>query len=665
MARFFVNRGGGRVPEGPFEEQQLIRLILAGKVRSGHVCEEGVQRFFPIETHAPFAQALAQAGVALPATPAPVPRMPKPAQASSSRGTLMGAILAFFGLAIGAVAIGTYTMFSTGGTPAHAALPDDTELLFEIPSLQRLLGDLGTVRALDSEKFVAKQLLDDLATDLSSTFGVSKTQASALIRAASSLGVGARKLASAPEGGVVLTFSTGTPVNTFLQSKRFKYIGLVSRNGRKYQLAAAPPESAVNTDAMHRTLSRLKLDPNQTALVWFETSKVLYVGSPSFAEGVARSLSLDAPSLDGNPKFQAAKHDFTDKADAIVYSDVGLLPVAFDPRLKSVFDGYFEKAEPATASLALVPAGLVAHVVARFAATAPVGAPPPVLLPAAQPLAVIDRLPSETFAYVAAVTKTQLSGAELRQLLLAQLAKSDPNSAGRVTAELTQLEQQLHTHLDDVLGSLGDQTALALLAPADYSLTLAQPAQIAANFAVLYVQALKDEAPARALLGELEQRFGASFGQAQIHEDPSGYDVTLNDNPLGVSLQLRFIKGYLCLAVGQTPLVVRSLRALSSGESTLGADPAHKAARAALPSTAQVFAWVDAGRVLSAVLHNPLLSARVHDVGLDYAGIHWTGPERVTTALALSAELQKGVYSFRADTLNLPAFAGAFAASGL
>ncbi|HEY5374660.1 MAG TPA: hypothetical protein VIK01_13325, partial [Polyangiaceae bacterium] len=130
-------------------------------------------------------------------------------------------------------------------------------------------------------------------------------------------------------------------------------------------------------------------------------------------------------------------------------------------------------------------------------------------------------------------------------------------------------------------------------------------------------------------------------------------------------LQLHFVKGYLCLAVGNTPLAQRSLRALSSGESTLGAEPAHKAARAALPSTAQLFAWVDAGRVLRVVLENPLLSPRVRDIGLDGARIRWTGADRVTTALAVSTELQNGVYTYRADTLNLPVFAGIFAAAGM
>jgi hypothetical protein len=666
MARFFVNRGGGRVPEGPFEEQQIIRLILAGKIRSGHACEEGLLRFTRLESHPQFAQALAQAGVTVAAAPsATVQRTATRPNAAFSRGTLLGALMAFFGLAIGGVALGTYIMLNTGGMPVHEALPSNTELLVEVASVQRFVEDLSLVQVIDADKLASKQLLSDAATALSATFGVSGAQANALVLAASSLGVGARKLGSAPEAGVVLTFSSGTPVNGFLQSKRFTYTGLVSRNGRKYQLAAAPSEPGANDDRARRALLGLKLDPQHTALVWFETSKVLFVGSPSFAEDVARALSLDAPSLARDPKFQAAKREFPDTADAVVYFDPAPLTATSDARLKSILDGYVGKAQPATASMKLGPAGLVAHIVARFAAPDVAGAPPLTALSAAEPLTIIDRLPNETFAYVASVTKTQLSGSELRRLLLEQVAKSDPDTARQVTTALAQLEEQLQTHFDDVLGSIGDQGALAVLAPTDYSLSLAQPSQIAADFAVVYLQALKDEAPARALLGQLKQHFGALVDKAQIHEDPDGYSVLPNDDSLNVSLQLHFVKGYLCLAVGHTPLVTRSLRALATGEGLLSADPAHQAARKALPTSAQLFAWVDAGRIVSTALKNPVLAPRLHDFGFDRSDIRWTGANRVTAGLAASAELQKGVYTYRVDSLNMPVFAGDFLAAGL
>ena len=657
MAKYFVNRGGGRVPEGPFEEQQIVRLILAGKLKAGHVCEDGLQRFTPLEDHPMFKQALAQAGI----TPAPegLAARARPAagqQKGTNRGMLFGAVLAFFGLAIGAVAIGSYVMFNTGGMPAHAAMPGDTELLFEITSMRGAVGNLSTVRGLDSKKLA---LLDDTANALSASFGVTKAKTSALMLAASSLGVGMRKLASAPEGGVVLTFSTATPVNAFLNSKRFTYYGLVSTNGRKYKIAAAAPDVGTS-NATTKILSDLKLDDPRTLLVWFETSKLLFVGSAGFANDVARALSLDAPSLELNAKFKSAQHDWLGKPDAVAYLDPAQLTA--DPQLTAAYAGAFKKAEPASASFTLVPAGLLTHLVARFdAKDTPADAKPPAV--PALALTITDRLPSETFAYVAATTKTGLSGAELRRAMLTQIQQGDPAVAARVTAELAHAEAELHVSFDQLLGSIGDQGALALLAPPDYSIELAGPYQAAARFAVVYVQALQDEAPGRALFAQLKTQFEQGHGPALIHEEADGYSATPTDNALDVSMQLRFSKGYLYLSAGNSALVERSLRAFSSAESTLATEPAHRAARAALPSSAQAVAWVDLGRIVNTVQQNPLLSPRLHDLGLDHDVFRWTGPDRLTTALALRGDLHNGTYTYRVDVLNLPVFTALLRAS--
>jgi hypothetical protein len=648
MAKFYVNRGGGRVPEGPFEEQQIVRLILAGKLRSGHVSEVGSQRFFPIESHPRFARALAEAGTA-PVVVVPL-QVKRPGTKNASRGLLLGAVLSIFGLALAAVAIGSYVMFSNGGMPARGAVPQDVELFFEVTSVPQTLAHLRNVRTLDADKLAGKRLLGDAAADLSSSFGISEAKADALILAATSVGIAGRKLSSAPEGGLFLTFSNASPMNTLLASKRFKYVALVARNGRKYQLSAEAPEPNANPSATRRTLAGLSLGTPATALFWFETSKVLFVGSQSFAESVARVLSLDVPSLQLSPAFQAAQRDVSGTPDAIGYLDPKKLTAVSDPRLTTLL-GYAHGSGPVSASFLLMPAGLLTRFTGHIAgAAASQGA----LTTPALALSLSDRLPAETFAYATAVSKTLLSGAELQKLMLEQIASADPERADDVRAGIALIEQRLHVNFTELLSSIGDEGAVAVVAPQDYSLALGSPEQMLASFALVGVLALKDEAPLRSLLKQWKIELGPLASQYQIQEEADGYALTPNDKALGLSAQLRFTKGTLFVALGSSTLVERSWRAFSAGENTLASDAAHRAARAALPSSAQAVAWVDAARVISTVQKNPFLAPRVGHLGEGV--LRLTGPNRLTAGFALSGEPESGGYRYRVDALNLPVF---------
>ena len=417
--------------------------------------------------------------------------------------------------------------------------------------------------------------------------------------------------------------------------------------------AAAPPPGPPR--ALGQILTALALDSATTQLVWFETSKVLFVGSPRFAESVARVVSLDAPSIEQSPGFRDAQGDFRDQPNAIGYLALskGVVASDHDNPAQALFDDYLKACGPITASFKLGPAGLVSRFVARSQKGSPT---PPALFAAAQPLTIIDRLPAETFAYTAWVTKTELSGAELKKQLLAQLTAAEPTLAPQLIAQLEQAEQRLQLHFDQILGSIGDQAAVAVLAPPEYSLTLADPPRMLAQFALVYVQALKDDAPLRALAKQEVAELALLGNQYQVQADPDGYLVTPKDDLLGVSAQLRFVSGYFYLAIGGAPLLARSLRAFTAGESTLATAPAARAARAALPGTAQLLAWVDAGRIVDTVQKNPLLASQVgrYDLG----ALRWTGPDRITAGFALTTEQRDGISTYRVDALNIPVFAG-------
>jgi hypothetical protein len=648
VARFFVNRGGGRAPEGPFEEAQIVRLIRANKLDSGHISPVGALRFVPLASHPPFARALAEMGVTV--EPEAAERRTALPQPKNNRGLLLGAVLCIFGLALAAVAIGSYVMFNNGGMPPQSAVPTDTEVLLEVPNLRQTLGRLHDVRVLDANELVGKQLIEDAANDLSASFDVPKPRIDSMLLAASSLGVAARGLASAPEGGLLLSFSSATPVNAFLASKRFKYTGLAGKTGRKYALGANSAEIPANANTVRRSLWAFSLDPKELALVWFETAKILFVGSPAFADKMASVIALDVPALEQTPEFHAVQKDFAAGADVVGFVNPTKLVARSDLPSKA-FLGWSQQTGPLALSARLGSAGLLTRFVAHER-DEPGQAP----TSTSSALAVIDRLPAETFAYVAVATQSELSGAELERTLLARLTSVNPEVATQTRAEIVQLEARFGTHLDAILGSIGDQAALAALAPSNYELSLGAPQKMLEGFALLYAQALKDEAPARALVARLKSDFSASLTEFQIQEDAHGYSLAPKDLAYALRAEVRFEGGYLFVALGGNEVVTRAERAFFAHENTLANEPAHRAARTALPNEADVILWLDAGRVLETARKNPIVGLQI---GASHFGsaVHLSGPDRVTAALALSHSRAAGGTTYRIDALNLPVFA--------
>jgi hypothetical protein len=58
--RFYINRNGNN--EGPLDESAIIGMIQRGEYNQGYICPEGGQAWSPLDSHPPFASALAGGG---------------------------------------------------------------------------------------------------------------------------------------------------------------------------------------------------------------------------------------------------------------------------------------------------------------------------------------------------------------------------------------------------------------------------------------------------------------------------------------------------------------------------------------------------------------------------------------------------------------------------
>jgi hypothetical protein len=703
---FYLNRGGA--PEGPYEEGRIVQMIQSGELTQGGVCPVGQNQWWALHQIPAFAHALAQRAAAptgygqppAPAQgygPAPGPTVPgygpsapspgygPPAQAAGGGGARRtiagekkgGRTLLLLGLGgvllvfLATSALGAYLLFfsSSSAVQMSAAMPRDSELLIELPSLPKLLVDFKDVEYLDTSLRDDKKVFDSSADSLAKAFDISLDDARAFLFASRSAAVAARRLSTQPEAAFAIGFASGEPVEALLKSPRFVASGAIGQTGKRYQLTRKQLQSSVGQDVLLKSLAEAELGSGKEVLAWFPDKKLLGVGTEAFVGDLAKVIETGAAAVDTNPSYQAAVKDFDANARVTAFLDPTVFSSVEDPKLKELVDSYFKPAGPLSGSLTVKPAGFVTRLTGRIIGSKlPKGSS----YEAPSTLELSSRLPVETLAYAAFQTQTKLTGAEVQKLLLDQLGAANPRSRRDVEQGLQQLEQVLGVSVAKLVDGLGSEAVFAIAAPLDASLdaSLLSPGpQALANFNVSWVQQLKDDTEYKRLAAQLKQKVLPSVREATLTEDGPGFALKPRSAPLAVSLRVKFFDKHLFITAGGNALCDRAEGAFSKGDRTLKDDAAHRAALGALPEKHHFRLWLDTGRLADTLFKNPLVRAKITENGLELDKFRLTGPERVTSALSVSSKVENEVWTYSVDALNMQALAplglGAASLSGL
>jgi len=598
------------------------------------------------------------AAFAQPSPRAPAPGAEPAAKKKSNLGLILGLVAGGGVLLIGGIALAVYFIFfwSGGARKISQTVPRDCELLIDVPSVRKGVLDLHDVQFLDSSLRDDKQAFDQAAGSLVKAFDLSQSDAIALLTAAETAGISARKLETKPEVVIALGLRSAAPAEALLKSARFTSAGTVGQSGRRYTLARKQLPAGADQDVVVKGLSEAEVRAtDQEQLVWFPSQKVLALGDAALVSDVAQVLESGAANIEQNPAYQAAQKDFDPGARLTAFVDPGALANVTDPKVKQLVDGYFTPSGPLTSSFRINSGGFIGSITGHITGSK---LPHDDAYEAPQTLNLSDRLAGETFAYMAFSTRSKLTGADMEKMLLDQLSTVDARTHNQAEQGVREFEQLLGVSTAKLIDGIGGQAVLGLAASPDTTIDQLNNEQAAASRVnVTYVQELKDQSEFQKLAASLKTRILPSAREVVLTPDGAGFTLTPRAAPLPVSLRVKFIDKYLFITAGSNTLCDRAEAAFSKGTSTLKEDAAHKTALAALPDTSHFRLWIDTGRLLETLSKNALVKARMAESGLALDKLTLSGPNRVVTAFALKSEVKLDVWTFRVDALNLQAFA--------
>jgi hypothetical protein len=696
---FYLNRSG--VPEGPFSEAQILALIQSGGLVHASICPVGHQQWLPLGQHPPFAQALAYAqhaahspaGPTAPGGPPPGYGPPtatpgygppagygappqhaahghhahaQPAQhrqhavvkKKSKAGLLIGLFALFLAL-VGGAAAAVYFVFLGGRAPDIArAVPRDTEILVEIPNIKRMGLDALGMDFLEPAAADEQKNVEELTQAVAKAFDIPQEDGIDFLVAADSAGIAGR-ITKTSGGAVVLGFARSGAVEGLLASKRFREVGVIGAGGKRYQLdRKADPIPPISEPVAH-ALSTLEVRDRPT-LAWFPDARLLIGGDEAFITAMAKVFEEEAPSLADEARYSEVRDQLGDDARIRGYVDLPSLTADLAVREKELVDGYFKAHGPLAAAVRFKDPGILMELNAKISgAKYPAQIPPPIALDLA------GRLPKETLAYVALSSKSPLTGAQLRAELINQMRAFSPEQAAATEQKLAELEKTFGTTVDALADATGEQVAFGAAMPDTFVVDPLRGEQNLTSLVAFAVIALKDEKPYRSLLAQLKTQLGPAVAMYDITEDATGITLRPKVGLIPLGGYARFTPGYLMIAGGSPDLAERAFKAFSAKDGTLADSAAHKAAMSVLPEKSQFVVFLDAGRLGSSIMDSPLVKLQLTATGVDLSRFKLKGDQRITAALAGSAEVGADkVWTWRLTALNAPAL-GAFGAASV
>ncbi len=630
------------------------------------------------------------------ATPPPAKKpLPK-------KGLLIGLVATV--VAITGAAFAAYWFWWRASGPELAKYaPKDTVYYLEAPSLPKLFLSLKGVDCLDDKELDLEEMSEEVTDALADSFDLKKDEAKELIESLRSTAV-AIKMNPEPEKGdyrssftaVLLKVSDAEAIDPLFEGNRFKKDGSFA-GGTRYRLSRRKLKASDDRgDRDERTAwqelfddmgvyrfelpkeleddkpreksaeeeeEEAKAKAREDIAVWFEEESLLVYGDPEMVKEIGKVVDGSKESLaKDNEHFAAVKWE--PSSTLLEYFD----PTAMEEWKKDFFDDV----PGATTSMRFDDEGLIG--VMRGELRGKKIKDYSDLMPEAVDLDLYEKLPADTFAYMAVATKLKGSGKDWRKALEKTVRGFDEEAAEELTKELEQMEEKAGFNLDTVLDAVGDQMVIA--GAGDDKLMNAaiaeEPGEIADNLGVVAIVHLRDAGAAEKIVKSAKQKAEEADekGKLSFKKIDNGFSLTVtpnkrssdeegrgsDDDEVSITVRVEIIEEkYLFVAGGGKKRVDRLREAFDGEGDMLKSDKAHKRALGALEPKSQALVWVDTGRMLRTFLKGKSDAKRMaRKKGFPVDALILEGDDRITSGYSTLVTLEDDAVKLEARSLNYP-----------
>lgn len=610
-------------------------------------------------------------------------------------------------LVLAGTAFGVYWLWWRAAGPELAKYaPRDTRYYVEIPNLTKLMLSLSQVDCIDPAELDLDEQREGVADAFADSFDLRTAEADDLLESIQSIAYASRAWTAGgrdqfdyrgEESVFMVKLSSAEAMEPLLASKRFHKDGKIAQAPRFYVTRKPTPTDSSKSEVAHnlwvdlfdnvglgddapptapdhedetpdqhaKRVERERVNQQRIrryadSYVWFEDEALLVVGDDQMIEEIAKVIRGDRESLaTGNEAFRNIS--WTGGSTILEFVDIERLD-------RDIKRSFFTDEPRVTTVAQLDDVGLVTRT--RATVSGKKVEHWDRVVPEAVALRLYEKLPAETFAYVAGSTKLDMDGKAFLRTLRAAVGHADPEVEKDLDRTLIEMEDKLGFGVDTIVDATGDQFILAAVGQdnAMDAMVGEEKEETMRSLGFVGIFQVDDEAAASKVMKNLrdfaERESERQGDKLSFKRIDTGFQLTVSEDARSdwlvevITLEIVDDK-YMVVTAGAKKRIGVIKEAFEGDGELLRDDDAHDAALDELDAKSQLLVWVDTGRLIRTYLKTDAESrSNLKKKGVPVNALVVEGEDRITSGFSIRASEQGEGLSYELVGVNYPFFLG-------